>query len=97
AYQRRPTFAYRLQEILDLQGMVVRRRVTGLEARTVFGLELGEQVLLVRDGPEVVESRLLDPRHAGDECGPATGLDANRRAVRSMHVYLAINSRPLRH
>ena len=68
------------EEVVDLQGMVVVDRVDLLESGAVLGLEAGELIFLAGDRPQVVERRLGDGRHAGDEGGATVGLDADRRA-----------------
>ena len=59
-HQRRPVLEDRPEEVLDLEGVVVGRGVDRREAGAVLGLEVGEQVLLAGDGPEVVQRRLGD-------------------------------------
>ena len=75
--------------------MVVRRRVHLGERSPILALELREQMLLAGDRPQVVQRRLGDARHAGDERRPAVGLDADRCAVRAVDVDLRVDARLL--
>ena len=63
-----------LQELPNLQLVIMARRVHLGEEVTILPFELREQVLLAGDGPEVVQRRLGDIRHAGDERRAAVGL-----------------------
>src|SRR5439155_17409523 len=62
------------------------------EARTVLCLEGREQMFFARDGPDIVQRRLGDGRHAGDEGRAAVRLHADGGAARPVDVDLRVDA-----